>query len=229
MGVSIAVVITAVAIGIGAGSVFIGLLQGAAGPGGQPPIGLLLLMYVFMIPLGLWLMIGIIQFFLRAARTHHGEYKELFGGASLIVPVFVANFLSGLISLLIVLVPMLIVAMAIGLLVVLAGSRPAVVVTGTVLAYAVYFVSIIYVSLAFSAVIPLVIDRRLGAVEAIKTSWRLTNGNKLPLFGLWFVCMLLYFGGALLCGIGLIFTLPFMAHIFIAAYLAMSGAYDEQV
>lgn len=54
----------------------------------------------------------------------------------------------------------------------------------------------------------LVIDEGLGAVDALKASWRLTLGSKVDLFVLSLVLGAINLGGVLLCGVGLLVTLP---------------------
>ena len=65
----------------------------------------------------------------------------------------------------------------------------------------------------------IIVDKKLGAIDALKASWNLTNGHKVDLFvfGLLAVgiCML----GELACGIGLLVAGPIvmyaMAHIYL--------------
>ncbi|MBL8617454.1 MAG: hypothetical protein JNM72_17730 [Deltaproteobacteria bacterium] len=53
-----------------------------------------------------------------------------------------------------------------------------------------------------------VIDEDMGAVDALTASWRLTKGSKVDLFVFGLVLGLMNLVGMLLCGVGLLFTLP---------------------
>ena len=64
----------------------------------------------------------------------------------------------------------------------------------------------------------LVVDRKLGPVEALKESWRITKGHKLHLLGFGFVAIVFNLIGAIAIGIGLLVTVPLTmlasAHIY---------------
>lgn len=83
--------------------------------------------------------------------------------------------------------------------------------TGVVL-----YVLLILVILVFSMLIgmflqftfPLIVDRKLGAWDAIKTSFRGAKANFGRLFILYLLLMLLGLGGMLFCYVGVLFVLP---------------------
>ena len=52
----------------------------------------------------------------------------------------------------------------------------------------------------------MVVDKNLGWMDALKASWRLTDGYKLDLFLFGILCALLNFAGLLMCFVGLILT-----------------------
>ena len=54
-----------------------------------------------------------------------------------------------------------------------------------------------------------IIDDKMGALQAIKYSFKVTNGYEADLFILWFSTICINFIGLLLYGVGLIFALPF--------------------
>jgi hypothetical protein len=70
----------------------------------------------------------------------------------------------------------------------------------------------------------LLLDRQFGIVEAIAGSWKLTRGHTLGLFGVGIVMGLITLGGALLCGIGVLLAIPFVALIQTAGYLLVAGS-----
>ena len=71
--------------------------------------------------------------------------------------------------------------------------------------------------------LPLVIDRKCGPVECIQGSFRLTKGHFWGLFGTMLLLGLINLGGALLCGIGLLFTAVFTTLVPLAGYLLIAG------
>ena len=56
--------------------------------------------------------------------------------------------------------------------------------------------------------LPLIVDKRLNFRSAMKTSWRKVIQHWWQLFGLLFFVGLINLAGLILCGVGLIFTLP---------------------
>jgi len=86
---------------------------------------------------------------------------------------------------------------------------------------------LIYFGLMFSQAVPLMVDRQMGAVEALRQSTRITRDNKLSLLVLGLLGAILSFGGVLTCCVGLIFVLPFIWTLGITAYLAMTSQLPE--
>jgi hypothetical protein len=70
---------------------------------------------------------------------------------------------------------------------------------------------------------PLVIDRGCGPVQAIRGSWALSKGHFWGLLGVVLLLSLINLGGALLCGIGMLFTLPLTQLVLTAGYLLIAG------
>ena len=73
------------------------------------------------------------------------------------------------------------------------------------------------VGLAFTTL--LIVDKKLTAVEALKESWRITKGNRLQIFILLIVLILINMLGAILLFIGLLVSVP-------VSLLAIAGAYN---
>jgi hypothetical protein len=69
----------------------------------------------------------------------------------------------------------------------------------------------------------LIIDRRYDAIEAIRGSWALTRGHFWSLFGIGLLLALINCAGALVCGIGVLFTLPLTSLVSSAGYLVVAG------
>jgi hypothetical protein len=69
----------------------------------------------------------------------------------------------------------------------------------------------------------LIIDRNFGPVEAIQESWDLTTGHFWGLFGVVLLLAVINFGGALLFGVGALFTVPLTSLVRTAGYLFAGG------
>jgi Membrane domain of glycerophosphoryl diester phosphodiesterase len=69
----------------------------------------------------------------------------------------------------------------------------------------------------------IIFDRKLGAMEAIKANWELTRGHFWGLLGVSLLVGLIVVGGALACGIGLLFALPYATLVINAGYLLIAG------
>lgn len=65
---------------------------------------------------------------------------------------------------------------------------------------------------------PLMLDRDMGAMEALAASWAVTKGNYLSYLGMTIVLMLLSGAGALLCWVGVVLTLPLLPAAQVCVY-----------
>lgn len=68
----------------------------------------------------------------------------------------------------------------------------------------------------------LVVDKRMGVVDAIYTSWKMTKGQVWNLFLFAFLLALLNILGAIIFGIGLLLTIPTSAIAIAHVYLKLS-------
>lgn len=85
----------------------------------------------------------------------------------------------------------------------------------SLLSYLAYPISL-YIGGRFILLYPLIIIRKMGVIDAVKTSWQITAQYQWWLMLLQFVSSVVTGGGVLLCCIGLLFSVPFG--------LALSGA-----
>lgn len=69
----------------------------------------------------------------------------------------------------------------------------------------------------------LIVDKKLGPVEALKKSGEITKGNKGNLFLLGLLSMLINFGGMLLLVVGLLATIPTTMMAMVYAYRKLMG------
>lgn len=65
-----------------------------------------------------------------------------------------------------------------------------------------------YLAGRFHLVYPLIMIRRMSAIEALKTSWAITGPYQWWLLLLHFIAGILSMSGVVLCGVGVLFTLP---------------------
>lgn len=75
----------------------------------------------------------------------------------------------------------------------------------------------IYLALRFSQFGAAIVDKDMGAIESLQYSSRLTEGNKMNLFGLFVLCFLVVLAGILALLVGLIAALPV---VYLAPYVA---------
>jgi hypothetical protein len=84
----------------------------------------------------------------------------------------------------------------------------------------VVIVAIIIVSIGFTFVYPLIVDRGLSGIDAVKLSFRAALPNFWRLLGLFLLNALLGLGGALLCFVGIVLVYP-------VAFAAVAVAYEQ--
>lgn len=78
-------------------------------------------------------------------------------------------------------------------------------------------------SIGFAFAFPLIVDRGLSGVNAVKHSFRAGMANFWSLFGLLFLNGLLSLAGALVCGVGVYFVLPVTFAALAVAYTQVFG------
>jgi uncharacterized membrane protein len=81
-------------------------------------------------------------------------------------------------------------------------------------------VAVIVISIGFTFVYPLIVDRGYSGVDAVKLSFRAAMANFWRLFGLTLLTALLGFVGVLLCFVGILLVYPI-------AFAALAVAYEQ--
>lgn len=84
----------------------------------------------------------------------------------------------------------------------------------------------IYVGLGLGFCTTVIVDRDVGAMEGLRESWRLMNGQRMGVLGFYFASMLLAIGGLLACCVGLMVVIPWIGVAFSVIYLRASGQSD---
>ena len=69
----------------------------------------------------------------------------------------------------------------------------------------------------------LIVDRKTKVLKSFGTGAAIGRKNILQFIAIYFLSLLVFFGGFLLLGIGVIFSAPLAALIVCSAYLNMSG------
>jgi hypothetical protein len=81
-------------------------------------------------------------------------------------------------------------------------------------------VLMILISVTFIFIYPLIVDRKLSGIEAVKLSARAALANFLPLLGLLLLNGLIGFAGVLLCYVGMFLAFP-------VTFAAIATAYEQ--
>lgn len=92
----------------------------------------------------------------------------------------------------------------------------------------VMMILIILISVIFTFSYPLIVDRKLPGLEAVKLSARAAKANFGPLLGLLFLNGLLNFAGLLLCFVGIYLTFPISFAAIAVAYEQVFGLGEVQ-
>ncbi|MEX2121154.1 MAG: hypothetical protein WD847_16295 [Pirellulales bacterium] len=165
-----------------------------------------------------WLAAGQALFMLRVGRGADAPFTLVFAGGPYLIRIILATILLGLLTLTVLAMcglPALIgyvttrdqnLTLGLGAFGVLLGIP-----------------LLMYVSLTFSQVQFLIIDRNIGPVESLLTSRQITPGNRLAILALYIIATFLIVGGFFACLIGAVFTLPYSMLLFAVVYLAMTG------
>lgn len=196
-------------------------MNGVAGPGAQaggPALGIFAAIMFFFGLFCLWLQGGLLRFYLKCAQHGKTRLSELFCGAEHMIGLFLSSVLATL--------------LLSGLLL---GSGAAVSATYRALldespegaaaagiGAALFALCInVWVTLGVSQVALITVDQRVGPLQSIGLSFRLLRGNRLRMFLILIVSMLVYFAGALAFGVGILFSLPFMMLMLSVTYVAL--------
>lgn len=74
----------------------------------------------------------------------------------------------------------------------------------------------------------LIVDRKMEVIEAIKTSWRMTDGHALEVFGIALLAIPVCIAGLLLFGVGIILSIMWINLAFASLYHSVS-TYSEKI
>lgn len=97
-----------------------------------------------------------------------------------------------------------------------------------VIVWLVIMLLVIVLSVVFAFAYPLIVDRRLSGLNAVKLSIRAGLANFWRLLGMLLLTGLLSFAGILLCYVGVFFVMPISFAAIAMAYEQVFGLYDAQ-
>lgn len=216
--------------------VLIGVM--AAGAGGAPGNEILVFGLQMIFGLGfsilmLWLFLGLAAYYIALVRGERPELGMVFAGGSHLLPALGASVL------LYIGVNILTFAVAcpLGILVAMltgfaagGGNDP----TGGIVAmmvviYGTVFLIYALVGMFFGQYGFLIVDRNAGAIQSLTESVQIMRGNKLAYLGILFIGSLVNALGAMLCGVGMIFTMPYLFLLLVVTYLSITGQIAEGV
>ena len=70
----------------------------------------------------------------------------------------------------------------------------------------------------------IIVDQRLGGIDALKKAWAMTNGHKMNIFIFWLLSIVVMIAGELACGIGvLLVSFPLLTLASAHMYLTLKG------
>lgn len=165
-----------------------------------------------------WLHLGMMIFCLKASRGLDASFGDVLSGSRFYGRGLAGSLLfqlAGIILMSICLLPAMLVGQG-------AGNADAAQIL-SMLGIAAYGLCMIVFSLLFSPFYPLLVDRDLSTLETLRVCIQITSGNRLSLFALFIVLGLIMFASAIPCGVGLIFSLPYMMLTMTVAYLRMTS------
>jgi uncharacterized membrane protein len=186
------------------------------------------------VPLGILMgpmMCGLYLAFFKRRRGEPIEFGILFKGFDYFAQSVIATILH-VIPILIIVVPAYILFYVFFILsVAVQGDEPNPGAMFGVMAmfglfWLVMFVVIIFLSIGFTFVYPLIVDRKLQAIDAIKWSFKAAMANFWRLLGLMLLTGLIAVGGVLLCYVGMFLAFPITYGALAIAYEQVFGLSD---
>ncbi|HEU4710670.1 MAG TPA: hypothetical protein VFS76_03855 [Pyrinomonadaceae bacterium] len=186
------------------------------------------LMIASAVPFGILLgpmMCGLHLAFLSLRRGHPIEFGTLFKGFEHFGQSVVATLIQ-VIPIMAIIIPAYILFYVFFLVAIMAqGNEPnGLAMMGVFVMIMVFWLVVVFIvmiiSIGFTFVYPLIVDRGLTGFDAVKLSFRAAMANFWRLLGLMFLSFLLNLAGVLLCVIGVYLVMPI-------GYAAIAVAYEQ--
>lgn len=204
---------------------FAGMLFGAAA--GHQALGSLMAFPLTLAAqlFAFWIGIGQAMFFLKVARGQEAPVSDIFAGGPYILRLLGASILLGIGCFLLV----VLCCLPGGIMAGIGGATNNDALTGVGIVVAVVgmiagLVLYAIVMLMLFQFYYLIIDRDMGIIEAFETSRELMRGNKLTVFLIYLVAVILGMVFVVCtCGCGLLAIIPYMGVLYATIYLLCSG------
>lgn len=153
---------------------------------------------------------GVYRFALAAARGEPRSFGDVFSGGRWFGASLTFMVLAGLLSL-----PSTLVPIALHL----TGGPPLLQLPLTLL----LLLPVLFLTLGWSMALPLIVDRGLGGIAAMKESWRITSGRRVDIFVTFVLVFCVVFAGCCACGLGAPIAMAMAPLAFAFIYLRLTG------
>jgi uncharacterized membrane protein len=138
-------------------------------------------------------------------------------------PYLLRTILAGFVVLLILLVVLALFLVPSAIAMLLVGPNDPVTIAIFCGGLVLYVIPYTYVLLTVSPFMYLIVDRNVGALESLSLARTVVAENRLHLFLVWILGLLIYLAVFLACCVGALFTLPLFTLALTVAYLSMTG------
>jgi len=89
------------------------------------------------------------------------------------------------------------------------------------------FILLIIPGIVFACKLPfvpyLIVDKKMDAITAVKTSWKMSHGHALTVFWMWILAFIIAILGLVLIGVGLILSIMWIRLAFASLYYAVEA------
>ena len=182
------------------------------------------------VPLGILsgpMMCGLYMSFFKTRRRQPIEFGTLFKGFDFFGPSVVATLLH-MVPIIAIVVPAYLffyVSMIVSMGVAAQSNEPNPAAAfgifgGFMLLWAVVLILVLFISIGFTFAYPLIVDRKLSGLDAVKWSFKAAFGNFWRLLGMFILNGLISMAGLLLCYVGMFLVFPIV-------YGAVAIAYEQ--
>jgi uncharacterized membrane protein len=187
------------------------------------------------VPMGILtgpMMCGLYMAFFAIRRRQPIEFGMLFKGFDYFGPSVVATLLHVLPILVIVIPAYFLFYVGVFVSVAAQGDEPNPAAFFGVMGFFVLFwiamvILIIFISVGFTFAYPLIVDRKLSGLDAVKWSFKAALANFWRLLGMMFLTGLLALGGMVLCYVGVFLVFPIMYGAVAIAYEKVFGLNED--
>jgi hypothetical protein len=185
------------------------------------PIVVVLVQFVLQIAIWIaqvWLGLGQIRLYLNIARGQRAEFTDLFTGGPYVLTVILGTLLISLIT-----TAVLLPFAAPPLIAWFATNDANVTLIAGLVSGVIGVPVLIFIGLSLFMFQYVVVDRNMGVMDALRTSWQIMSGNRLWMFVYGIIGFFLYLGGLLACCVGALFTVSYAMLGLTVIYLVITG------